>query len=563
MEWKLFFRPHILERGYYYYLDDKVNITSESNTEITAEVEGSETYTVRIEIQNGNVDSMECSCPYAEDGNNCKHMAATLYQYFDSMDMVDNDGDEYMYHGLIHNEEEKEIDDLLEKIPEDVKYRLLVDILTKNIALKNSLKLQYDFEIDTKQMRAFKNEISNIVSEYMVRGYVDWENAFSLCCSLKKFLDDRVDVLIEKNCLLQAFELNNQVIEIIGTIDMDDSDGGGSMVAENCYERWVQIYQKANDVEKEKIKEWFLSYKEDMLFDYIEEYLFEFRKNELASVEEIKKEIDELDTMIATHVDSNDCGYIYSVTSGRISLIEKRLEYMNKLGASKEEIDSFCKKNRQFFVVRNMEIDTAIENEDYENAIVLLIESKKLDQNNKNLIEKYSHELIELYKKTSNHKGYVEEMKYNLLNCMQLDVTLFKELKKNIKDKNEWAIISDDIINTNKGNSSVYIFLNEEKRYNQMMDLIEKSNNVYDMNNYVKILSENVPDRVIRFYEHYLIEEMQQASDRKQYRYLVNYLRTMSFCSEGKENAKKIAASWRIEYRRRPALLDELRKIGY
>ncbi len=565
MEWKSLFRPHILARGYDYYLDDKVNITNKSDAGIEAEVEGSETYVVNIGVENETVDYMECDCPYAMDGNNCKHMAATLYQYFDDNEVADNDRNKEVCAGSLlqrNSEENKKIESLLERIPETEKHRLLVKILAENSELKNSLKLKYDFRIDAKQMLEFKNEIQVIVSEHSVRGFVDWSNAFDFCGSLESFLAKRVNVLIEKNYLLQAFELNNQVFRVIGTIDMDDSDGCSGMIAEKCYEYWLKIYQKANDVEKEKIKEFFFKYKEGTLLDYIEEYLFEFKENELASVEEITEAMSELDRIIATKADFNDCGYIYSVC-GVVSVIEKRVEYMTKLGATKGEIDTFLKQNRQFSVVRNMEIDHAIEKEDFENAIDLLIESKKIDRNNKKLLENYSRKLIELYKDTGNIAGYIDELKYNLLNCAQTDAELFKKLKKNILDKEEWKELAEKIIDKNKGYNSVYALLNEEKRYDQMMDMLEEKHDIFVMDEYVKILSGNVPERVVQFYSTYVINEMERASDRKHYRFLVNYLKVMSFCSDGKESAKRISESWKTEYNRRAALMDELRKAGY
>lgn len=33
-----------------------------------------------IEIEEDRVYDMHCSCPYAEEGNYCKHMAAVLYK---------------------------------------------------------------------------------------------------------------------------------------------------------------------------------------------------------------------------------------------------------------------------------------------------------------------------------------------------------------------------------------------------------------------------------------------------------------------------------------------------
>ena len=48
-----------------------------------------------------------------------------------------------------------------------------------------------------------------------------------------------------------------------------------------------------------------------------------------------------------------------------------------------------------------------------------------------------------------------------------------------------------------------------------------------------------------------------------QYRYLVTDLRKMRRYDGGKELAVAIAATWKQEYKRRSALMDELRKAGF
>lgn len=432
-----------------------------------------------------------------------------MYQAFDDNELTEDDGDKVLGMECFlqrENKEKEEIESLLKKIPEEEKQKLLVNILANNPELKNSLKLEYDFQLDAKQMCIFKNEIQDIVIEHSEGGFVDWNHAFDFCNALESFLEERVEVLAEKGYLLQAFELNNQVFKVIGTIDMDASDGGEGYIAEKCYEEWLRIYKKANDAEKEKIKGWFFTYKEGVLLDFIEEYLLEFRKNELASKEELMEEISELDKRLVACGNSNDCGYIYTVSNGRVSIIEKRIACMKKLGASEDEVE---------------------------------------------------------YKKTGNSAQYVEELKYNLLHCCQTDVKNFKELKKHIANKEEWNLLADEIISRNKGLRIVYAFLYEEERYEQMMDLLEEAGDIFAMDDYLKILSKKLPDRVVGFYADYVTGKMKEASERKQYRYLVQYLNKMRFCAEGMEKAKKIAESWKSEYYRRTAMIDELRKAGY
>lgn len=69
----------ILERGFDYfekrYVTD-VTAVGDGMYEIT--VEGSDTYTVRLNIQGNIVTELECDCPY-DWGPICKHMVAALF----------------------------------------------------------------------------------------------------------------------------------------------------------------------------------------------------------------------------------------------------------------------------------------------------------------------------------------------------------------------------------------------------------------------------------------------------------------------------------------------------
>ena len=78
--WKKLFSKTILDRGYGYFLEGAVENISKEDDVISATVSGTQLYEVEIYLDNGEVSDMECDCPYAEDGNYCKHMAAVLYE---------------------------------------------------------------------------------------------------------------------------------------------------------------------------------------------------------------------------------------------------------------------------------------------------------------------------------------------------------------------------------------------------------------------------------------------------------------------------------------------------
>lgn len=87
MNWKRYFSKIILERGKTYYQRGKVRDLSYKDDVYHAKVVGNSIYKVEIKIRNDKLIYMECSCPYAQSGNYCKHMAAVMYA-------VDREGDD-------------------------------------------------------------------------------------------------------------------------------------------------------------------------------------------------------------------------------------------------------------------------------------------------------------------------------------------------------------------------------------------------------------------------------------------------------------------------------------
>ena len=80
LQWQHLFSTAILQQGREYYKKNKVRSLIQDGDLYYASVEGTEEYEVQIRIQGNTVEWMTCECPYAQDGNRCKHMAATLYE---------------------------------------------------------------------------------------------------------------------------------------------------------------------------------------------------------------------------------------------------------------------------------------------------------------------------------------------------------------------------------------------------------------------------------------------------------------------------------------------------
>ena len=566
MKWHTLFRQHILDRGIEYYEDGHVVDFNYSDDEIIAQVDGTDVYDVQIMLDGEEVIDMYCSCPYATDGRNCKHMAAVLFQFEEVLagedaEIEDSSLIEDFYQR--HQREKEEVTELISKIPEDKVRELLVGFVLADEGLKHRLKMQYEFKMNSKLMLELRTEIDHIIYRHSRGGYVDWYNASEFTSELSCFLHTKVMLLIEKNCLKQAFELTNLVFHCIGNIDMDDSDGGSSFVANSCYECWKQIIEKSDEIYRSEMKSWFETHRDGYVIDIYEEYMEEILFEFFATEEMITEKIKNLDNFINKRSGS-DCGKIYSVHYGYENPILKRIEYMKKLNYTAEQIKEYKQVNRRFFVIRELEISEAIKNNDYDTAIKVLIESKERDADNTEQLEKYSDQLIEIYHKLGKTEEYIEELIRYVTSFWQYDLTYVKMLKVCIVNPDQWSKLVDDIVMKSRYEDFVCQLLYEEKRYNELMSKIEQSSNkVSLLEAYDKILRKTMPERVIKIYSAYLKQAAEMANERKKYKYLMPYLKKISKCDGGKAVAEDIAATWRREYKRRTAMMDELRKAGF
>ncbi len=570
MEWYSLFREHILNRGAEYHQDGRVSLIQKEEQIIEAEVEGTECYHVSIELSGEEVAYMTCDCPYAEDGSNCKHMAAVLFQMEEELSNSDFDDEEDEYEdepsALSWQEkckkQREQVIELVNNISEAEVRELLVNQVLVNESLRNNLELKYMAHMNHEVMTALKRELKTITEDNSYRGFVDWQHAYDFTSELRHFLESRVKFLIERNYLEQAFELTNMVFHCVGTIDMDDSGGGSTEVADDCYECWKLILEKSDEKQKAKMEEWFKRHQSGYVIDFIEEYLLEFLSEEFLTKDLICEKIKELDELIADCKESHECVKLYSTHYGYEDVILKRIEYMRMLNCTEAEIIEFRQNNRQFLTVRELEIREAIDDEQYEKAIQLLLESKKFDEAYPQLVKKYSEQLIDLYCRCGDTERYCEELQSHLENYYQKDLNYFRMLKMEVGRSENWETIVNRILDTNQNLHFVCEILNEEKRYEELMARIQKDNNIYLLDKFEKNLRKALPNAVVALYKRYVLEEVGRVSDRNGYRGLMKYLQKIAKCEGGKEVATNIAQQWRVEYKRRSAMMDELRKIG-
>ena len=357
-DWKDLFQEHILDRGESYYFDGAVLELHKTEHGYHAVVEGTEDYEVDIEMEGGRVCEMYCSCPYAEDGNNCKHMAAVLFE------IEEQNEEDILTEETCPDDQEQEVEEIIERIPEEELRFFVKGIAAQDSEIRNTLMTRYAVKIDEKQMNLLKQGVGQLVWEYGDRsGYIDYRNALDFCWALENYLEEKGNTLIERKCYGQAFELTNYVFKTIGNIDIDDSDGGTAQVANACYDKWKEILENCSEEEKNEMFSWFMSHLScDYVVDYMEDYMEDFLTHEFQNREMLEKMLKDLDKKIEMQTSSTDCGSTWSARYGYENNIIKRLEFMERLDLPAEEIREYRRQHWRFSAVRELEIQENLDN---------------------------------------------------------------------------------------------------------------------------------------------------------------------------------------------------------
>lgn len=556
--WKDLFQEHILARGEAYYFEGAVLELHKTEHGYHAVVEGTEDYEVDIEMEGGRVCEMYCSCPYAENGNNCKHMAAVFFE------IEEQNEEDILAEGTCPDDQEKEVEEIIERISEEELRSFVKGIAAQDSEIRNILMTRYAVKIDEKQMERLKQGVDQLVWEYGDRsGYIDYRNALDFCWALENYLEDKVDTLIERKCYGQAFALTNYVFQTIGNIDIDDSDGGTSQVANVCYDKWKKILENCSEEEKNEMFSWFMSHLScDYVVDYMEDYMEDFLTHEFQNREMLEKMLKDLDERIEMQTSSTDCGSTWSARYGYENNIIKRLELMERLGFSAEEIREYRRQHWRFSVVRELEIQENLNNGNLDEAIRILQESKILDKEYPGLIARYSEQLISIYETQPDKEVYKKELLYYVFECPQNNLVHIYKLKKVCTDK-EWDGYREKILKSPKNYNILYPFMEKEGMYEPMLECLKKETFIYNLDRYEKVLKEKFPEQVRDIYISYLRHEAERASNRNRYRELMKYLKKIRRYPRGKEKASEIAKNWRAVYYRRTAMVDEMQKAGF
>ncbi len=522
--WKNLFKPWILARGQEYYDCGQVVELEEDGPVIRAQVNGSQAYHVKIQRNGERVIRMSCDCPYAVGGENCKHMAAVLLAINEkpARPRVDwQDALEHMTEGQLR--------ELLHGIAAED--GTLQDRIVRTVSGPGDDPIQW------------QNDLDQIISDYTdYHGWLDYDRAYDCMIEVAEYLEECLPPLLMSGQIVDAAKLVMTVYDAAWGQDMDDSDGGLTIVSAHCRDAMAKILSLADAQQEGQVFHLFHEFMEDSDWNYGSDDLEDMILSLGWSTELQQKNLEWLDE---------------NLDSWRM---RQRADLMERMGASKAEVIAWWEQNRNDDAAYHPLLKLYEEN-DLPKAVEL-VKMERAKAQTPWQKENETKTLLRLLNKTGNQEAYENELRYLVLNLKCQETEYLSRLKQ-ITPATQWPGVFERLLADAKhpaGRMQLYHF---EGMYAELFTELTKHPYFSSFQSYEEDLRGWNPEQTLKLYVELLKREMDAACDRKQYRHIVSHLHALKAYSSGQEAAKSLATYWYAYHKNRPAMKDELRKAGY
>ena len=543
--WKNWFQPHILERGRTYFDEGRVSDLERTEDGCTATVEGTEEYKVEILLEGDAIEDMLCDCPYAEDGNACKHMAAVLFAVSAA---------EPSKKKAPVKKERLTPAGLVEKVPDSQLRPLLTELVSADEKLYRALLLRYGETSLDECMKTLKKELASIGNQYAdFHGYINYRDADEFESDMADFIGRQTQTLLGRGEPLLALRAGIDALREFASYEVEE---GCSYIDDAMDTMLTDILCVCK---KDEVFDFLLKYAGSagehwMVQDFAEQAIFSRFSGETFD----RKKLELIDRQIANLEASGKQGYSREYEMEQ--LLTRRFDLMKKLSLPKGELDAFLERYTNYSDIRKLRVRQALEDGKLDEAIRLLEEGKSADRDKRGLVAEYSEWLMDLYEQQGQRDKLIAELEYHVFDLSSGGIEMLNRLK-NVCTPAQWVEYRERYLSGR--NYHKLELMESEGLWERLMKAVVKSENLSILDRYEAALKKRYPSELLEAYACILTKEAAAASNRKRYQELVRYLKKLRSYPDGTEQAARLAEDWRARYIRRRAMMEELRNAGF
>jgi hypothetical protein len=550
----------ILMRGKSYFESGAVLSMEEIDTgEYEAEVEGADVYEVQVTMQNRIVEAESCSCPYEDD--TCKHVVAVLYAIREEIDS--NVASPPQASETKAKPKKETLENRLDRVLQGMTLEQVRDVLRNHCLddenLCRSLFLQYEQDGQTVSKADITAQVSRMLRKAAGRhGYIDYYNAGDAAAMVGEVLAQA-----EKSLALGR-PLDALIIASIVMEEMTDAmeyadDSGGEIggVVEDALEviRGIAAMDPLDEnARKEAFAYCCRAYQERLFEDW------DWHLPMLTLAGEFARSTQEQAAVL--NLAEQKPRSEYSIQQQR----EVAMKLIRKFHGD-EAADDYLHAHIEVYSFRKQLIELALAAGDAEHADNLAQEGYLQD---KIKSPGYAFNWLKLRLQIAEQQQ--DGPKAALLARQLFDenhfekMAFFQAIKRNTP-KPQWpsyleALLAKVQSSSHNQTGLLADIYASERMLDKLLVIVEQVRQPQFTTQYQAILKAKHSAQLVQVWKSILQNHYRHCTDRKSYATACDYLKQIKALG-GADVASKLAADIRVEFGKRPAFLDELRRAGF
>lgn len=387
-------------------------------------------------------------------------------------------------------------------------------------------------------------------------GFIDYSHAGKAFRTVFNLLHKATELLNRENYTetwMIASAVVEQVSEVTGSID--DSDG---MIGDSFEGAFNLISELADKAEvpmplKEQMLDW---HKAEYPKDKYENYGDDTILDSMVDLAEVTNRTGEIFPILDSAIGKTSSEYEL------VSLLKQKAWLLKSLGKMAEYAD-LMNENLQHSEFRKIKLDELLEQQQYNDAEKLVEEGIRISEEQKHsgTTRHWKEQLLEIYRKTNQKDKYLVLLR----ELFYASNRQYYPLLKQTIGPEKWPEELARIITTLKKSRMDWNFLYElyaaELMLPELLQLITQHAEFRLIKTYEPYLLSNFPAEIIKLYEQVCLNYAFRANSRGDYHELASMLKHVQKLDGGNQIVTKLLTSFREIYKRRPAMMDELKSL--
>lgn len=561
-EWESLFDDERLNRGYMYYLDGQVKQLQRHDQIIESNVYGTDIYDVTIEFDGDTIVDMDCDCPYALDGHNCKHMAATLYAY--------THGQTITNHKRFYDDDTVSVSLDIDKIVNDCDkaklHAFLINLLNGDESLLKTFLNRIDYHYRDEDFQYFADQIDILTDgldhtayyEYYDERYGYGEPSFDeYKRDIELFMKESFTKLIDQESIGLTIEILKYFIDQLLRLGPTTQELIED-IYNDLYGLMKTCIRKSDPISQTTVLEWIIDrYDRYDNTDFLLDGLITTFHDQ-PSIDHLKSWLNQCMTNAMQSYDPQQLG------NHEPKIVLTFIEFMDTYPSRMDDIETI---RQRYGVFPSIQIDyfkKLIEQKAYAKAQASILAYRdQYPQAYKTNQDRFDPLVLETFKYVPNLMEERDVRLNQLFNgCfIEINMQLYHEYK-HCFNAVEWLDQRDKMIEPLKNKQNIDLIYVEEGMVQPLFDMILDNDDPTLLFKHTSFLYKHAPNDTIGLYGRFIMAMSKYAGSMDRYRTIATLITSLKSLGKGKSVAQQLLDHIVTHHKNRPNMMRALKEEG-